>query len=116
MLKVASIDNFDVSGFSVIFITRPMFTLIGYIWHISVPLSVLLLDKELRNQFPGSYIIRRRPEEEDNSIVMSEVGSLDSLGLRNNNLTGEKTDTDLSNNFSVMMLESREFHHDYNVH
>ena len=83
---------------------------------ISVPLSVLLLDKELRTQFPGSFIIRRRPEEEDNSIVMSEVGSLDSLGVRNNNMTGEKTETDLSNNFSVMMLESREFHHNYNVH
>ena len=101
---------------SVIFITRPMFTLIGYIWHISVPLSVLLLDRELRTEFPGSFIIRRRSEEEDNSIVMSEVGSLDSLGVRNNNLAGDKTETDLSNNFSVMMLESREFHHNYNVH
>lgn len=93
-----------------------MFTLIGYIWHISVPLSVLLLDRELRTEFPGSFIIRRRSEEEDNSIVMSEVGSLDSLGMRNNNLAGDKTETDLSNNFSVMMLESREFHHNYNVH
>ena len=94
------------------FITRPLFTLIGYIWHISVPLSVLLLDKEIRRQWPGRVLVRRRQEEQD-SIVMSEVGS-HHTDLSNNNQTGEKTD--LENNFSVMMLESREFHHSYNVH
>ena len=95
------------------FITRPLFTLIGYIWHISVPLSVLLLDKEIRSQWPGRVLVRRRQEEQD-EIVMSDVPTQHSPDVRNNNQNNQKTD--LSNNFSVMMLESREFHHSYNVH
>ena len=99
------------------FITRPMFTLIGHIWHISVPLSVLLLDKELRQQWPASWMLRRGggPRDDgdnDNSIVMSDVSSLDNVS--NNNLENNKTD--VSSNFSVMMLESREFHNNFNVH
>ena len=45
---------------------------------------------------------------------MSDVPTQHSPDVRNNNQNNEKTD--LSNNFSVMMLESREFHHSYNVH
>ena len=97
-------------GVSVMFITRPMFTLIGHIWHISVPLSVLLLDKDLRQQWPGSWMLRGRlgQDEDDNSIVLSDVGS--SRG--NNNHEGK---TEVSNTFSVMMLENREFHNNYSV-
>jgi len=99
-------------GTSLAFITRPMFVLIGHIWHISVPLSVLLLDKELRQQWPGSWMLRGRyrssDEESENSIVMSDVSSLDNVS--NNN---QETKNEVSNNFSVMMLENREFHNNF---
>lgn len=103
---------YNVTGVSVMFITRPMFVLIGHIWHISVPLSVLLLDKELRKQWPAKVMLRGRYQDQedcDNSIVMSDVG----LGNNINNNRRDKTE--VSNTFSVMMLENREFHNNYSV-
>ena len=38
------------------FITRPLFVLIGHVWHIAVPLAVLVLDRELRHQWPGAVL------------------------------------------------------------
>ena len=100
------------------FITRPMFTLIGHIWHISVPLSVLLLDKELRQQWPASWLTRRRgagdvEDDLENSIVMSDV-SMDTVSVSTNN-NEDSGKTEVSGNFSVMMLENREFHNSFNV-
>lgn len=97
------------------FITRPLFVLIGHVWHIAVPLAVLVLDKELRTQWPGSVLTRAQTPEDDpeNSIVMGEV-SLSSV-TSNNNLERAGGKTEVSSTFSVMMLENREFHNNYTV-
>ena len=90
-----------------------MFVLIGHIWHISVPLSVLLLDKELRQQWPGSWMLRgryQRDDDSENSIVMSDVSISSFDNVSNNN---QENKTEVSNNFSVMMLENREFHNNF---
>ena len=96
------------------FITRPLFVLIGHIWHIAVPLAVLVLDKELRHQWPGSVLTRAPPPGEEDSIVMGEV-SLASVTSNNNLEPGAGGKTEVSSSFSVMMLENREFHNNYTV-
>ena len=42
---------------SVMFITRPLFVLIGHVWHIAVPLATLTLDRELRTQWPAHLLL-----------------------------------------------------------
>lgn len=101
-------------GVSVMFITRPLFVLIGHVWHIAVPLAVLVLDKELRHQWPGSVLTRAPPPGEEDSIVMGEV-SLASVTSNNNLESGGGGKTEVSSTFSVMMLENREFHNNYTV-
>ena len=100
------------------FITRPLFVLIGHVWHIAVPLAVLVLDKELRLQWPGNVLTRhgQPPGEqgEEGSIVMGDV-SLTSVTSNNNLDSGAGGKTEVSSNFSVMMLENREFHNNYTV-
>ena len=52
-------------------------------------------------------------DDPENSIVMSDV-SMDTVSVNtNNNEDGGKTE--VSGNFSVMMLENREFHNSFNV-
>ena len=103
-----------MSGMSVMFITRPLFVLIGHVWHIAVPLATLTLDRELRTQWPAHLLLPARLRgggaELENSIVMEDVG-----GTTNNNEAGPGK-TEVSSTFSVMMLENREFHNNYNVH
>ena len=99
-----------------IFITRPLFVLIGHVWHIAVPLAVLVLDRELRTQWPGSVLTRAQApgdEDQENSIVMGEV-SMTSV-TSNNNLEEAGGKTEVSSAFSVMMLENREFHNSFTV-
>ena len=59
---------------------------------------------------------RRRPgdveDDPENSIVMSDV-SMDQVSVNTNN--NEDGKTEVSGNFSVMMLENREFHNSFNV-
>ena len=55
---------FEVSNFRMMlrrpiwFITRPMFSLIGYGWHIIVPLTPFIFDPDLFESFPGQYVNR----------------------------------------------------------
>ena len=55
---------FEVSNFRMMlrrpiwFITRPMFSLIGYGWHIIVPLTPFVFDPDLFESFPGQYVNR----------------------------------------------------------
>ena len=42
------------------FITRPLFVLIGHVWHIAVPLATLTLDRELRTQWPAHLLLPAR--------------------------------------------------------
>ena len=57
---------FEVSNFRMMlrrpiwFITRPMFSLIGYGWHIIVPLTPFVFDPDLYECFPGKYVNRVR--------------------------------------------------------
>jgi len=107
-------------GLSVWFITRPMFILIGHGWHIMVPLACLTLDKELRREWPGRILvreIREFDEEEQNSIVMDSRDLTDLQGVESEkSKTSHSQETELSPNFSALMLENREFHHAYPVH
>ena len=107
-----------MSGMSVMFITRPLFVLIGHVWHIAVPLATLTLDRELRHQWPAQLLLPARLRaggaELENSIVMEDVGG-EAARTTNNNEAGPGK-TEVSSTFSVMMLENREFHNNYNVH
>jgi len=107
-------------GLSVWFITRPMFILIGHGWHIMVPIACLTLDKELRREWPGRALVREMREfddEEQNSIVMDSRDLTDLQGIESEkSKTSHSRETELSANFSAMMLENREFHHAYPVH
>ena len=55
---------FEVSNFRMMlrrpiwFITRPMFSLIGFGWHIIVPLTPFIFDPDLFESFPGKYVNR----------------------------------------------------------
>ena len=108
----------SLSGMSVMFITRPLFVLIGHVWHIAVPLATLTLDRELRTQWPAQLLLPARLRgagaELENSIVMEDVGG-EAARTTNNNEAGPGK-TEVSSTFSVMMLENREFHNNYNVH
>ena len=56
-----------------------------------------------------------RQETENPSIGLRETSG---NGVGNNNQQGEQGEgkEELSNSFSVMMLENREFHHSYTIH
>jgi hypothetical protein len=63
-------------GVSIIwFITRPMFALIGYGWHIIVPLTPFVFDPDLFDSFPGQYVNRKRLEirrnDPRNNIILT---------------------------------------------
>jgi len=107
-------------GLSVWFITRPMFILIGHGWHIMVPLACLTLDKELRKEWPGRFLVREMrdfDEEEQNSIVMDSRDITNLQGIESEkSKNSHAQDTEMSPNFSALMLENREFHHTYPVH
>jgi len=107
-------------GLSVWFITRPMFILIGHGWHIMVPVACLTLDKELRKEWPGRILVREMrefDEEEQNSIVMDSRDITDLQGIENEkSKTNNPHETQMSPNFSALMLENREFHHSFPVH
>jgi len=107
-------------GLSVWFITRPMFILIGHGWHIMVPIACLTLDKELRREWPGRVLVREMrefDEEEQNSIVMDSRDITDLQGIESEKPKNRNSqETELSPNFSALMLENREFHHAYPVH
>ena len=57
---------FEISSFRMMlrrpiwFITRPMFALIGYGWHIIVPLTPFIFDPDLYETFPGQYVNKVR--------------------------------------------------------
>jgi len=72
---------FEVSNFRMMlrrpiwFITRPMFALIGYGWHIIVPLTPFVFDPDLFDSFPGQYVNRKRLEikrnDPRNNIILT---------------------------------------------
>lgn len=63
-------------GLHVWYITRPMFALIAYGWHVVVPLAPFAFDHDFFNVFPGTWINRRRialkEESSRNSFRMNE--------------------------------------------
>ena len=97
-----------------------MFILIGHGWHIMVPMACLTLDKELRKEWPGRILVREMrefDEEEQNSIVMDSRHITDLQGIQSEkSKTTPSQETELSPNFSALMLENREFHNSYPVH
>jgi len=104
-------------GLSVWLVARPMFALVGLGWHLLTPAACCLLDQRLRREWPARLLLRAAREEveedekEENSlpgkvVFSSSNNEQDSLGM-----------TELSPNFSAMMLENREFHNPvYPVH
>jgi len=70
-------------GLHVWFVTRPMFAVIAFGWHIVVPLAPFALDPDLAEYFPGTLVAdrtleanrrktRRRARTEDDEISLSE--------------------------------------------
>ena len=114
------LQYFFRTGLSIWFITRPMFILIGHGWHIMVPIACLTLDKELRREWPGRFLVkemREYDEEEQNSIVMDSRDITDLQGIqREKSKSSDSHETEISPNFSALMLENREFHHAYPIH
>jgi len=104
-------------GLSVWLIARPMFALVGLGWHLLTPAACCLLDQRLRREWPARLLLRAAredvgDEEEEESgqpgkvVATSSNNNPDSLGM-----------TEISPNFSAMMLENREFHNPvYPVH
>ena len=83
-----------------------MFILIGHGWHIMVPIACLTLDKELRREWPGRFLVREMrayDEEEQNSIVMDSRDITDLQGIESNQ-------SESSHSHETLMLENREFH------
>ena len=97
-----------------------MFILIGHGWHIMVPMACLTLDKELFREWPGRFLVkemRAYDEEEQNSIVMDSRDITDQQGIESEkSKSSDSHETEISPNFSALMLENREFHHTYPVH
>ena len=97
-----------------------MFILIGNGWHIMVTIACLTLDKELRREWPGRFLVkemRAYDEEEQNSIVMDSRDITDLQGIESEkSKSSHSHETEISPNFSALMLENREFHHAYPVH
>ena len=91
-----------ILGLHVWYITRPMFALIAYGWHIVLPLAPFAFDEDLFDVFPGNLINRNRlisrDEETRNSISMSETASMSDKG---------KSDLD-SGNFKITVTEDRD--------
>lgn len=46
------------------YITRPMFALIGYAWHITTPLAPFVMDDDFIDVFPGNWFNRNRHDPE----------------------------------------------------
>lgn len=88
-------------GMTLWYITRPMFILVGHGWHIVVPLSCFVLDKDLKNQWPGPLLHKKTEEEveDHNSIVMEDREA-----------QAGKEDEDLDNDGFAQTIETREFH------
>ena len=97
-----------------------MFILIGHGWHIMVPMACLTLDKELFREWPGRFLVkemRAYDEEEQISIVMDSRDITDQQGIESEkSKSSDSHETEISPNFSALMLENREFHHTYPVH
>ena len=91
-----------------------MFILIGHGWHIMVPIACLTLDKELSRERPGFLVkeMTTYDEEEQNSIVMDSRDITDLQGIESEkSKSSHSLETEISPNFSALMLENREFHH-----
>ena len=80
-----------------------------------VPIACLTLDKELRREWPGRFLVREMrayDEEEQNSIVMDSRDITDLQGIESEkSKSSHSLETEISPNFSALMLENREFHH-----
>ena len=85
-------------GTSVWVVVRPMLALVGLGWHLLAPLAALLLDARLRHEWPASVLLR--PAAAADTIALEGVGED----------KAEVSTTEISPNFSVLMLENREFH------
>ena len=74
-----------------------------------VPLACLTLDKELRTEFPGRFLVKqeRDPGEDDMNSISLETRNV------SQNASKEVQETEMSPTFSALMLENREFHHNY---
>ena len=85
-----------------------------------VPVACLTLDKELRKEWPGRVLVREMrefDEEEQNSIVMDSRDITDLQGIeKEKSKSSNSNETEMSPNFSALMLENREFHHSFPVH
>jgi len=111
-------------GMSVWFITRPMFALIGLGWHLMVPLACLTLDKELCREWPGRLMVKdwKNDVETEGSIPMERRMELEEIeeDVKSRAVSIDMDSsgkTELSPNFSALMLENREFHNPtYPVH
>jgi len=84
-------------GMTLWYMTRPMFTLVGHGWHIVVPLSCFILDKDLKKEWPGPLLHKKTEEEveDHNSIVMED--------------REHKEDEELDNDGFAQTIETREF-------
>lgn len=102
-------------GTSVWHITRPMFVLVSQVWHFMVPLACLTLDRDMKLEWPGRVLIRVSRD-----LEAEGEGGLDSIVMRDTNpilgLDENDKNTELSPQFSVLMLENREFHNSYPTH
>jgi hypothetical protein len=85
-----------------------------------VPIACLTLDKELRRERPGRFLVREMrayDEEEHYSIAMDSRDITDLKGIeREKAKSSHSHETEISPNFSALMLENCEFHHTYPVH
>jgi len=104
-------------GLSVWLVARPMFALVGLGWHLLTPAACCLLDQRLRREWPARLLLRaaREDVEEDEKGENSLPGKV--VFSNSNNEQDSLGMTELSPNFSAMMLENREFHNPvYPVH
>jgi len=97
-------------GLSVWLIARPMFALVGLGWHLLTPAACCLLDQRMRREWPARLLLRAAREdvgiEEEDEI--GELGK--EVATSSNNNRDSLSMTEISPNFSAMMLENREFH------
>lgn len=98
---------FEVSNFRMMlrrpiwFITRPMFALIGYGWHIIVPLTPFVFDPDLFDSFPGQYVNRKRLEikrnDPRNNIILTPKSIPMTFPQSSSGETRSKIGTEFSN-------------------
>jgi len=105
-------------GLSVWLIARPMFALVGLGFHLLTPAASLLLDQRLRREWPARLLLRAAREDVGEGVEEGEDGQPGKVVPTSSNNNADSLGmTEISPNFSAMMLENREFHNPvYPVH